>query len=53
MQHIWKALKAHWKAAIDKNDKSLPVTNLGNAGEYGDLWRFQELIWRSDEDTQE
>lgn len=48
MQHIWLVLVNLFKRASE--DKMRPVCNIYNAQAYGDIWRFQELVWEPSSD---
>ncbi|KAL8711894.1 MAG: hypothetical protein Q9220_003838 [cf. Caloplaca sp. 1 TL-2023] len=49
---VHDVLKRQWSDYIGKNGTIRPVTNLMNARKYGDLWKGQELVWRSGEEME-
>ncbi|KAL8723153.1 MAG: hypothetical protein Q9225_000494 [Loekoesia sp. 1 TL-2023] len=52
IRHVYSVLKDYWRKYIKKNGTMRPVTNLMNAGRYGELWQYQELVWRGGEGTE-
>lgn len=52
VRHVYGVLKEQWTRYIKKNGAMRPATNLMNAGRYGKLWQYQELVWRGGEETE-
>ena len=50
MQHIWLVLVKLFERASE--EKMRPVCNIYNAQAYGDIWRFQELVWERSSDPE-
>lgn len=48
MRHLWHVLKSLFDKASD--DKHGPICNIYSAQAYGDIWRFQELVWEPGND---
>lgn len=48
MQHLWQALKG----LLGKASENFfgPICNIYSAQAYGDIWRFQELVWQPGSD---
>lgn len=49
MRHLWHVLKSLFDKASDK--KFGPICNLYSTQAYGDIWRFQELVWQPGNDS--
>ena len=43
MRHLWDVFQA-------SKGKIGPICNIYSAQAYGDIWRFQELVWQPDND---
>ena len=50
MQHLWLVLVKLFERASE--EKMRPVCNIYNAQAYGDIWRFQELVWERSSDPE-
>ena len=50
MRHLWLILVNLFEKASE--DKMRPVCNIYNAQAYGDIWRFQELVWQPGDDPE-
>ena len=50
MRHLWLVLVNLFEIA--SKDSMRPVCNLYNAQAYGDIWRFQELVWEPGNDPE-
>ena len=50
MQHLWLVLVKLFERASE--EKMRPVCNIFNAQAYGDIWRFQELVWERSSDPE-
>ena len=48
MRHIWRVLKSLFDKASE--EKFGPICNIYSAQAYGDIWRFQELVWQPGND---
>lgn len=44
MQHLWHVFKSLFDEASE--EKLGPICNIYSAQAYGDIWRFQELVWQ-------
>lgn len=49
MRHLWLVLKNLFEKASE--EKFEPVCNIYSAQAYGDIWRFQELVWQPGNDS--
>lgn len=51
MQHLWRVFQNLYDRASE--EKFGPICNIYSAQAYGEIWRFQELVWQpgSDFDT--
>ncbi len=43
MERIWQVLESRFEKAGE--GKMRPLCNIYSAQAYGDIWRFQELVW--------
>lgn len=50
MRHLWQVLKSLFDKASE--EKFGPVCNIYSAQAYGDIWRFQELVWQPGNDPE-
>ena len=50
MRHLWLVLMNLFERA--SKDKMRPICNIYNAQAYGDIWRFQELVWEPSGDPE-
>ena len=50
MQHLWLVLVNLFERASE--EKMHPICNIYNAQAYGDIWRFQELVWERSSDPE-
>lgn len=50
MQHLWLVLVNLFERASE--EKFGPICNIYNAQAYGDIWRFQELVWQPGGDAE-
>ena len=48
MQHLWHVLKSFFDKASEEEIR--PICNIYSAQAYGDIWRFQELVWQHGND---
>ena len=44
MRHLWLVLESFFTKASE--EKFGPICNIYSAQAYGDIWRFQELVWQ-------
>ena len=47
-RHLWSVFEALFKKASE--EKFGPICNIYSAQAYGDIWRFQELVWQPGHD---
>ena len=50
MQHLWHVFKTFFEEASE--EKLGPICNIYSARTYGDIWRFQELVWEPGTDPE-
>ena len=43
MRHLWSVFKTLFEKASE--EKLGPISNIYGARSYGDIWRFEELVW--------
>lgn len=48
MRQLWHVLKALFEKASE--EKFGPICKIYSAQAYGDIWRFQELVWQPGND---
>ena len=51
MRHLWRVLKSRFEKASE--DKFGPICNIYRAQPYGEIWRFQDLVWQPGENDPE
>ena len=50
IEHVWWISRSRFEKAAE--GKMRPICNIYSAQAYGDIWRFQELVWEPGHDSE-